>query len=148
MLRHGFFFLNKVHKKVSYGRVSIRWNRFYKKIKKIFPIWKIIKNHKWYTIQKRWWETFSDSNRQWEKVILKTHHRITICCDIIIYRILDLISDDRVERPSYLDEIDGNFWIINFIVKQEPTIFLGRTNTWNSLVIRLLHSGKKQPKKK
>ena len=82
----------------------------------------------------RWWETFSDSNRQWEKIILKTHHRITICCDIIIYRILDLISDDRVERPPYLDEIDGNFWIINFIVRQEPTIFLGRTNTWNSLV--------------
>ena len=26
-----------------------------------------------------------------------------------IYRILDLISDDRVERPPYLDEIDGNF---------------------------------------
>ena len=44
-----------------------------------------------------------------EKIILKTHHRITICCDIIIYRILDLISDDRVERPPYLDEIDGNF---------------------------------------
>ena len=81
----------------------------------------------------RWWETFSDSNRQWEKIILKTHHRITICCDIIIYRILDLISDDRVERPPYLDEIDGNFWIINFIVRQEPTNFLGRTNTWNSL---------------
>ena len=84
---------------------------------------------------KRWWEKFSDSNRQWEKIILKTHHRITICCDIIIYRILDLISDDRVERPPYLDEIDGNFWIINFIVRQEPTIFFGRTNTWNGLVL-------------
>ena len=43
MLRHGFFFLNEVHKKVLYGRVSIRWNRFYKKIKKIFPIYNIIK---------------------------------------------------------------------------------------------------------
>ena len=51
MLRHGFFFLNEVHKKVLYGRVSIRWNRFYKKIKKIFPICNIIKNHKWDTIQ-------------------------------------------------------------------------------------------------
>ena len=36
-------FLNEVHKKVLYGRISIRWNRFYKKIKKIFPIWNIIK---------------------------------------------------------------------------------------------------------
>ena len=37
------FFLNEVHKKVLYGRISIRWNRFYKKIKKIFPICNIIK---------------------------------------------------------------------------------------------------------
>ena len=45
MLRHGFFFLNEVHKKVLYGRVSIRWNRFYKK-KKTFPVWNIIKKIK------------------------------------------------------------------------------------------------------
>ena len=104
------------------------------KNKKIFPIYNIIKKPQMGYNSERWWETFSDSNRQWEKIILKTHHRITICCDIIIYRILNLISDDRVEWPPYLDEIDGNFWIINFIVRQEPTIFLGRTNTWNSLV--------------
>lgn len=44
------FFLNKVHKKVLYGRVSIRWNRFYKKIKKLFLFGTLQKKLKWYTI--------------------------------------------------------------------------------------------------
>ena len=51
MLRHGFFFLNEVHKKVLYGRISIRWNRFYKKIKNLFLFGTLQKNHKRYTIQ-------------------------------------------------------------------------------------------------
>ena len=36
------------------------------------------------------------------KNYIETHHRIIICYDIIIYRILDLISDDRVELPHIL----------------------------------------------
>ena len=80
------------------------------KNKKTFPIWNIIKKPQMV------YNTENDDEKHSliqidneKKIILKTHHRITICCDIIIYRILDLISDDRVERPPYLDEIDGNF---------------------------------------
>lgn len=77
------------------------------KNKKTFPVWNIIKKIKMVYNFRNVDEKQHSLIRI--KIILKTHHRITICCDIIIYRILDLISDDRVERPPYLDEIDGNF---------------------------------------
>ena len=81
------------------------------KNKKTFPVWNITKKIKMvYNLgngdEKQHYLIQIDNEK---KIILKTHHRITICCDIIIYRILNLISDDRVEWPPYLDEIDGNF---------------------------------------
>lgn len=45
MLRHGFFFLNEVHKKILMENIDTM-EQILQKNKKTFPVWNIIKNFK------------------------------------------------------------------------------------------------------
>ena len=49
MLRHGFFFLNEVHKKILMENIDTM-EQILQKNKKTFPVWNITKKLKWYTI--------------------------------------------------------------------------------------------------